>query len=234
MPAHRVQRIVRVGGDGDLATLLDLHRELALLRLVRAEGLVHLRRVEHGRVVEGVTAQQALVRRAEVGVRRLDHQDRGRRARPQSPHGPARQVEIVAGRIDQAAIVAEQLALALMDEQQLVAVGVAGQRRHGRRQLPEADLDGGVVQHHGRAPRRGLRLVQPRQVEGAGPQGTLELHPAGGRALVVQEGGGTEEALLGDLPLIGALGHVGVGLAGMGALGAAHRDPVSSHQGSSL
>ena len=50
----------------------------------------------------------------------------------------------------------------------------------------------------------------------------------------MQEGGRTEEALLGHFPLIGPGGHVGVSLSRVDTLGAADGDPVSGHQGSSL
>src|SRR5690606_11107776 len=78
-------------------------------------------------------------------------------------------------------------------------------------------------------------LVQAVEVEGARPQRSLEAGPAGGRARVVDEGGGAEEAFLGNLALVGALGQVGVSLARMAALRATDGDPVAGgHHGSSL
>jgi hypothetical protein len=122
-----------------------------------------------------------------------------------------------------------------VDEQQLVAVGVAGQRRHGLGQLPEADFDSGVLQHHARGPGRRVGGVHARKVERAGPQRTLEVDPARRRATMMQEGGGPEEALLGNLALVGALRQVGVSLPGVDALRRADRDPVAlRHYGSSL
>ena len=185
-------------------------------------------RLQHGRIEQGVAAQQALVRQAEVGVGRLDHQDGGGLAR-----APAATWSRAAGRGSR-------------------RPGRSGGRSRRRgRPRPGGRTAAGRRRRCGPAPawrwpasrsgsrRRGCSSTLPAaqglgsaafrrvEVEGAGPQRALEIHPAGRRALVVDEGGRAEEALLGDLPLIGAGRHVGVGLAGVVALRAADRDPVS-------
>ena len=192
-----------------------------------AERLVHDRGVEHRRVELGVRAEQPAVRQCVVADGRFDHQDGGRRGGAKSPHATTRKVEIITGREDQPAIVAEQLARALVDEEQLVAVGVAGQGGHRAPEFPEPDLDLGVAKNARRLPRQGLGGVHRREIEGARPQRALERGPARRRSLVMEEGGGPEKALLGDLALVGAFRHVGVGLARMNALGSADGDPVA-------
>ena len=117
MPAHRVQGVVGIGDGGDLAALLDGDRGLAVLRLVVAERLVHHRGVQQGRVEDRMGAQQAPVGQGEMAVGRLDGQDGAGFGRRQAPHGPPGQVEIVAGPEADPAIVAEEVAGPLVDEQ---------------------------------------------------------------------------------------------------------------------
>ena len=62
---------------------------------------------------------------------RFNHQDGRRAVGMQPPHRPAWQIEIVARREGDPAIIAEQIAAPLVHEQQLVAVGVARQIVHG-------------------------------------------------------------------------------------------------------
>ena len=100
-----------------------------------------------------------------------------------------------------------------MHEQQLVAVGVARQILHGRGEFPESHVERGVAEHLWRVPRRGLAAIQRGEVEGARAQGPLEPAPAGWRMGVMEEGGGSEEAFLGNLALKSARRQVGVGLA---------------------
>src|SRR5690606_22224272 len=116
-----------------------------------------------------------------------------------APHRAARDHEVVAGLEAEVTVVAEELAAAGVHEQQFVAVGVAGERarrRIVRIAAPEAQPRGGVVEQLRRAPGRVLATLEFRAVEGAGPQRTLEIHPTGGRMLVIQVRGRAEEAFL--------------------------------------
>ena len=56
VPADGVQRVVGIGDTGNFTPFLDLDRHFAGRILVIAEGLVHHRRVEDGRVEQGVRA----------------------------------------------------------------------------------------------------------------------------------------------------------------------------------
>jgi hypothetical protein len=100
------------------------------LVLLREEGLVDFRRVEHRRVEDGVRPDQALVRQQVGAAGRLDHQQAHRLVRLQPPHGAPRQEDVVALADFEVPVVAEQSARALVDEQQVVAVGVARQVIH--------------------------------------------------------------------------------------------------------
>ena len=53
LPADRVQRVVGIGDDRQLAAPLHLHPPLPLVLLVE-EGLVDHRRIQHGGVEDGV------------------------------------------------------------------------------------------------------------------------------------------------------------------------------------
>ncbi len=127
------------------------------------------------------------------------------------------------------AVVAEQRALALVDEQQLVAVAVARQLAHRLIELPDAHLEMRVVHHRLRGPGVALAGDQLVEVEGARPDGAVELDPVGRLVLVVELRRGAEEALLADLALVGALGQPDMGLARGGALDLAQQDPVLGH-----
>src|SRR5258705_250753 len=121
--------------------------------------------------------------------------------------------DAVAGAEREMAEIAEQLAPALMQEQQLVAVAVAGEVVHDAAGPPQPQADMGVVQNLRRIPRRRLRLVEPGEVEGPRPQRPFERHPAGRGMAMIEVGGGAEEPLLADLALVGAGRQGGVSLA---------------------
>src|SRR5665213_303421 len=106
---HRVE----IKKRGAVSTVTYPYKPLdavvAGLVLVSAEGFVHRRRVEHGRVEHRVGSQHAAIGKGVVAARRLDHQDRRRALRRQAPHGAARNIEIVARLEGQATIVAEEV-----------------------------------------------------------------------------------------------------------------------------
>ena len=112
------------------AAALDRHFPFALVGL-RAEGIVDLRRVEHRRIEDARAARGCRVPAAcsEPFVASISSATRARLGF-EPPHRAARQHDIIAVAIGQMAEIAEQIALALMDEEQLVAVGIARQRGH--------------------------------------------------------------------------------------------------------
>ena len=113
----------------------DLPGALVLLRL---EGVVDLRRVEHRRIEDRMAAERcrcpagcswSLVASIISACVRL--------LRLQPPHRAARDHDVVAVAILQMAEVAEQIARALVDEQQLVAVAIARELGHRLVELPD-------------------------------------------------------------------------------------------------
>jgi hypothetical protein len=116
MPAHGIQWIERVGHRGDHAAPLDLYAPLLFI-LLRQEGVVDARRVQHGRIEDGMRPHQPLVRQPVGVVGRLDEQRRHRLGARKPPHGAARNEDVVAGFERQPAVVAEQLAATGMYEQ---------------------------------------------------------------------------------------------------------------------
>src|SRR5690606_39540251 len=118
--------------------------------------------------------------------------------------------------------------------QRRVAIAIARQAGPRRGELPGAYPDGLVGEDHRRMPRPGALTLGAlalrrclRQIEGARPQRTFETRPARRRLRMVKKRGRSEEAFLGHLALIRALGHVGVGLLRMPALGACDGTPFA-------
>ena len=117
--------------------------------------------------------------------------------------------------------VAVEIARALVDEQELVAIRVAREVIHAaRRALCQKRTRTEVlVSISGARPGLGRCLrSRSREVEGMRPQRPLERDPPRGRMPVMQMGRGAEEPFLADLPLVGAGRQVGVRLARGGAL----------------
>jgi hypothetical protein len=71
-----------------------------------------------------------------------------------SPGGTARQNDIIAVTEVEMSIVAEQLAVTVMDKQQLVTITVAHQMVHTGGDSPEPQLQRVVAQNHAGGPRR--------------------------------------------------------------------------------
>src|SRR5688572_8257058 len=105
-----------------------------------------------------------------------------------------------------------QVASALVQEQQVVAVRVAHEMVHRRRCLPEAYAHVPIAQHVRGLPRRALCSRELVQIECVRPQRTFECCPARRRMLVMEERGRAEEAFLADLALVRSGGQVGVSL----------------------
>ncbi len=108
--------------------------------------------------------------------------------------------------------IAVEIAFAVMDKQELVAVGIAGQMLHRAVHGPDADFQIGIGQQHRRFEGIGTFRRRRQRVEGVRAQGPLEMRPAGGRMPVIELGGRTEEAVAAHLALIGSLGQIGMGL----------------------
>ena len=150
--------------------------------------------------------------------------------RRQPPHRAARDHDVVAVAIVQMAVVAEQVARALVDEQQLVAVAVARQLGHRLGRASRCASAGADCSAPARpatgSPCAVASLLRSKARGRSGPSNST---PAGRRVPVMELRGGAEEALLADLALVGALGQVGMGLARGRALDLAQRNPVLGH-----
>ena len=228
VPAHRIQRVERVGDGADLVASLDTDLPSALV-LLGLEGVVETRVVEHRRIEDRLWAEQALVRQLVGAVGVLDQQEVAGRARFDAPGGTARDHQIVAVAVFQVAEVAIEVPRPVVDEQQLVAVAVAHQVAHGAVGLPHAQLDVGVVQGQRRFQRAVALAGNLVEVEGVRAQRPFPINPAGGRVLVVQVGHRAEEALAAHFPLVGAFGEIAVGLARVLALAQGEADPFAAH-----
>ncbi len=224
MPAGRVERIERISYDRDCVVALDAHLPRAIVALLRDEGSVHRRNIEHRRIEDCVRAEHALVRQRVAGVRGFDEHRGQRLLRLDPPHRAARNDDIVAGGEREMAIVAMQVARALMQEQQIVTIRVAHKMIHRRRCLPEANAHVAIAQYVGGIPRRALRARQLVQIERMRPHRTFERCPARRRMLVMEERSGPEEPFLADLALVRAGGQVGMRLARGRALDARNED----------
>ncbi len=212
VPAHRVERVERIGDQRHGVAPLHLDLPLGLVRLLREELGVDARRVEHRGVEDRVVAHEALVRQLVASVGGLDHQQVEWCSGLDPPHRAARQHEVVACLDGEPPEVAVELAHACVHEEQFVAVGVARESRHAAGQAPVADTAVRVDEHLvGRPGARGPR-GELGEVEGPRLQRSGEPRPAGGRVAVVEERGGPEEALLAHLALVRALGQIAVRL----------------------
>ena len=75
------------------------------------------------------------------------------------------------------AIVAEQVAVALMNEEQEIAVPVPGEIGHVFGTTPEAHPRLGSLQQQGRGKGQGVGVFQLRRVEGPRPKRSVEARP---------------------------------------------------------
>src|SRR5262249_4862973 len=156
----------------------------------------------------------------------LDKERRYRRTRLEAPHRPARQHDVIAVAEGEMAEVAEEVAGAVVDEEQLVAVAVADEMVHLAAHAPVADADLGIAEEGRRLPRRRLGVAELVEVEGARPQAARPVAPAGRRVRVIHLRDRAEEPFLAELALEGAGRQVGVGLARGDALAAGEPDPA--------
>ena len=147
--------------------------------------------------------------------------------RRQPPHRAARQQNVIAVAIGHVPEVAEQIAVALMDEQQLVAVGIAHQMRHRLRQLPDART-GSELFDSSSADLNGSFCASAAffGIERARRQRAFEIAPARRRIAVIDMRRGAEEPVAPDLALVRAFRQIGMRLARGLALDAREFDPV--------
>ena len=126
--------------------------------------------------------------------------------------------------------IAEELARALMDEQQQIAVGIAHQMRHGFGAGARSRSGNAHWQSSGAGPNGSFdRSRRLHGIEGARPQRTFEARPAGRRMAVIDVRRGPEEAVAADLALERAGRQIGMGLARGFAFDAGKFDPVLAH-----
>ena len=229
VPPLCIQRVERPGDDRDLIVALDLQRPGVFI-LLGKEALVDGGHVQGRRIEDGVIAHQSLVRQLITVFRRLYHQDEEGRGGLDAPHGATGDHHIVAISQDEVSVVAVELSAPLVNEQELVAIGVAHQKRHGLMQAPDAVAAVGVaenIRHHPGGEGAHL-LLQIVQVKRPWPKRPLPVDPVGGSMLVVHVGGRTEEARAPQLALIdGLLRQIGMGLAGVGSLPMGEAYPVT-------
>ncbi len=112
------------------AAPLHLHAPLLRVALLGAECIVDLRNVEHRGIEQRVRAHEPLLRQRVARVGRFDGEHGERRRAVHAPHRAARNHDVVAGGEAQMPEVAVELPLALVDEQQLIAIGVAHEMAH--------------------------------------------------------------------------------------------------------
>lgn len=228
VPADHVQRVVGVGHGADLAAPLDADLP-GVLVLLRLEGVVDMRVLQHRQVEDRLRAEQALVRQLIGAVGVLDQQEVARCAGLDAPGGATGDQQVVAVAVLQMAEVAVEMPTAFMDEQQLVTIGVAHQMAHGAVGAPDAQLDVGVVQRQRRRQRAVALAGNVVEVERMRTQRALPVDPAGGRMLMVQVRGGAEEALTAHLALVCALRQVAMRLTRALAFTQGKANPLAAH-----
>ncbi len=170
-------------------------------------------------------AEHSLVRQHVAGIGRLDQQHVDGVLAFEPPHRAARQHDVVAIAEFHAAVVAVQLTGAGVDEQQVVAVGVAHQVVHSALGLPRANPDMRVVHQLGRVPGRTRARLELCGIKRPRAQRPVEIHPPGRRMGMMHVAGRAEETFLAQFPLVRALGQVAMGLAGCRAFDFRMADP---------
>ncbi len=125
-------------------------------------------------------------------------------------------IDVVAGFVIKRSEIGFDLALAAMDEVQLVAIGVAEIERHRLRAARDVEPDVAIAEkrdRHAFGVREvgGLELVQ---IEAVRPELAFKANPAGGRMRVIEMSGFAVESLAPMLFFEGPFGQADVGLVG--------------------
>ena len=162
MPANRVQGVIGIRDRRDGVAAFDAHGPflaLALRSLLRLEGGVDRGHVEHGGIEDRGVAHQPLLGEPIAVVGRLDHQDHRGALAGDAPLRAARQQDVVAVAELEMAPIAEEIARALVHEQELVAVAVAHEVIHFAAGTPEPVAQMRVREKLVGLPRRGCGVV---------------------------------------------------------------------------
>ena len=111
--------------------------------------------------------------------------------------------------------IAEQISLPVVDEEDLIAVGIPDQVVHAAGgAFPEAQAQRRIDQNLGGIARRGRILRGKRhEIKGVGPQRSFEINPPRRRVSVVEVRGRAKEAVLTHLALERAGRQIGMRLA---------------------
>ena len=229
MPAHRIKRIERVLNQRDFVVPFDLDDPRRGVTLLCQECIVDFGCIEHGRVEDRVVTHQAFLGQHVAGITGLYQQQVCRLRTLEPPHRSSRQDNVVACLASEMPEIAVQLGGTRMQEQQFVAIGIAGQAFHATGHAPVANPAMRIREHGGRVPgtrRSGRQLAQ---IEGSRPQRSLDGAPAGRRISVIEKRRRSEETLLTHFPFVGALGKIAVRLSRSLPFGAGDRD-IALHQ----
>src|SRR5204862_3509247 len=146
--------------------------------------------------------------------------------RRNAPQAAARNDDVVAVAVLEPSPVAIELARALVDEEELIAILVAHQMVHRDSGLPIANLDIAVAHERRRIPRRPIFRRQLVEIVGVRIERTGEGRPSRGRVFVVEMRGRSEEAFLPHFAFERPLRQIGVRLPAMRAVGAGESDVV--------
>ncbi|MDT4851752.1 hypothetical protein FQZ97_859490 [compost metagenome] len=165
MPADHIQRVVGVSHGADLVAPLDPQLPGAFV-LLGLERLVQPWIFEHRGIEDRLGSEQALVRQLVGAIAAFDQQHEGRLAGLDTPGGATRDHQVVTIAVAQVTEIAEELPCSLMDEQQVIAIGVAHQMAHGAVGLPDAQLHLGVMQGQRRLQRTVALAGDVVEVEG--------------------------------------------------------------------
>jgi hypothetical protein len=138
VPADGVERVESERLRAERPAALD-HHAAGGIALLRAERVVDLRHVEHRGIEHRVLACDAALGEPVAVAARFDEQRRKCTRRVDAPHRAARKHHVVAVAQREMAIIAIQVAVAFVHEQQLVAIAVAHEVVHGTGRAPEAD-----------------------------------------------------------------------------------------------
>ena len=211
LPSHDVHGVERVDDGGDF--VLDFDADLPLAMVVKLR--VGFGRHDHAGIVEGMLAQQTFLGLIEFGLRLNDEEEIIAAVGQDAVGDGARDVDIVALFEVQRAEVGFDAAVAAMDEEQFIAVGVAIVERHGFAAAGDEQRDIGVAQEGGGhacgvVEVGGLKQVE---IEAVGAEFSLEADPAGGSVGVIEVRRLAEESFAAVLLFEGAFGKTHVGLA---------------------
>jgi hypothetical protein len=155
VPPDDVERVEGIGDGGNGCAALDPNLPTLAIALLLMKKIIELRHIEHRRIEERVRSNEALLGQAVAALRRLDQESGEWLARFDAPECAARQQDVIPRGEAQMSEIAEKLARAGVDEQDLIAVRIAHQVVHAPGgALPEAQAHGCICDNFGGLPRR--------------------------------------------------------------------------------